>query len=201
MVPVSYGTQVRFPRIWLCGLIAAGAALVAAPAVADPATTKVLQLGVGFRYGADLTSGDTLNPWGTGIGLDGGYTLPNAVFLGASFEYFFGEKIGDDSNGASANLWQLSTEAGYDLGTDVVVLRPKLGLGVANVSVESCAPAVSLGGGSDCTPRTKSDFVLLPGATLIVIPGRFSLVADVRYELVFASQMGQGLLFTFGVGL
>jgi len=42
--------------------------------------------------------------------------LPNAVFLGGSFEYFLGQEIGDDSNGASANLWQLSAEAGYDLG-------------------------------------------------------------------------------------
>jgi hypothetical protein len=79
-------------------------------------------------------------------------------------------------------------------------LRPKLGLGVANVHLESCAPAVSETGGSDCKSQSTTDFALLPGATFIVMPGRFSLTADVRYELVFSSQMGQGLLFTFGVG-
>ncbi len=160
----------------------------------------MLQLGVGFRYGLDLTPGDTLNPWGLGLGLDGGYTLPNAVFLGGSFEYFFGEEIGDDLNGASANLWQLSAESGYDLGINVVVLRPKLGLGVANVHAKSCAPAMSEAGGSACASHTKTYFALVPGATFIVLPGRFSLTADVRYELVFASQTGHGLLFTFGVG-
>jgi hypothetical protein len=168
--------------------------------MAEPATIEVLQVGVGFRYGLDMTSGDTLSPWGLGLGLHGGYTLPNAVFLGGSFEYFFGEKIGDDQNGASANLWQLSAEGGYDLGIDAVVLRPKLGLGIANVHVKSCAPAMSEAGGTNCTSHKKAALAFLPGATFIVLPGRFSLTADVRYELVFASQTGHGLLFTFGVG-
>ena len=87
--------------MWLCGLVAGAGGLVAAPVMADPATTNVLQLGVGFRYGLDLTPSDTLNPWGLGLGLDAGYTLPNAVFLGGSFEYFFGEEIGDDIRDSS----------------------------------------------------------------------------------------------------
>jgi hypothetical protein len=186
--------------MWLCGLVAGAGGLIAAPAMADPATTNVLQLGVGFRYGLDLTPSDTLNPWGLGLGLDAGYTLPNAVFLGGSFEYFFGEEIGDDINGASANLWQLSAEAGYDLGIGFVVLRPKFGLGVANIHIQSCRPAMSEAGGSECASHTKTALALLPGGTFIVLPGRFSLTFDVRYELVFASQTGHGLLFTFGVG-
>lgn len=181
-------------------VVAAGAGLVAAPAFAEPATANVLQLGVGFRYGVDLTSGDTLNPWGVGLGVDGGYTLSNAVFLGGSIEYFFGEQIGGDGNGASANLWQFSAEGGYDIGSGPVVLRPKLALGFANVHVKSCAVAPIDIAGTACTSDTKSDVVLLPGATFIVMPPGFSLTLDLRYELVFASQTGQGLLFTLGVG-
>jgi len=176
------------------GVVASGICLLAAPAVAEPATANVLQLGVGFRYGVDATSGDTLNPWAVGLGLDGGYTLPSALFLGGSFEYFFGEQVGDDTNGASANLWQLSAEGGYDVGLGAFVLRPKLGLGLANVHEKSCAPAL------DCTSNDKSDLALLPGVTFIVMPPGFNITADLRYELVFASKTGQGLLFTFGIG-
>jgi hypothetical protein len=184
----------------VCVVVAAGIGLVAAPASADPATANVLQLGVGFRYGADLKKGDTLNPWGSGFGLDGGYTLSNAVYLGGSFEYFFGEEVGDETNGASASLWQLSAEAGYDVGVDTVVLRPKLGLGLANAQVKSCSPIASALEGSACTSGAQTDLALLPGATFIVMPGGFNVAVDVRYELVFASQIGQGLIFTFGVG-
>jgi len=191
---------VRFLRVLVGGVVAAGAGLVAAPASAAPATANVLQLGIGFRYGVDLTSGDTVNPWGVGLGLDGGYTLSNAVFLGGSVEYFFGEHIGDDTNGASANLWQLSAEGGYDIGSGGVVLRPKLGVGLANVNEKSCAPAPTDIAVSACSSDTKTDFALLPGATFIVMSPGFSVTADVRYELVFASQIGQGLLFTLGVG-
>jgi hypothetical protein len=189
----------RFLRLWLCR-VAAGVGLVAAPASADPVTANLLQLGVGFRYGADLRKSDTLNPWGSGFGLDGGYTLSNAVYLGGSFEYFFGEEVGDNTNGASANLWQLSAEAGYDLGLDTVVLRPTLGVGLANVNAKSCFPAALELSGSACTSVTQSDFALLPGATFIVMPGGFNAAVGVRYELVFASQIGQGLLVILGVG-
>lgn len=183
----------------MCGVVAVGAGLIDAPAFAAPATAKVIQLGVGFRYGVDMTSGDTLNPWGVGLGFDGGYTLPNAVFLGGSIEYFFGEEVGDLANGASANLWQLSAEGGYDFGLGDVVLRPKLGLGVANVHEKSCAHTGDLTV-SGCMSDATTDFALLPAATFIAMPSGFSLTVDVRYELVFAKQTGQGLLFTLGVG-
>jgi len=122
----------RFLRLFASVAIATGASVVTPPVSADPRTAKVLQLGFGFRYGVDLRSADTVNPWASGFGVDGGYTLPNAVFVGGSFEYFFGQEVGDDQvNGGSANLWQLSTEAGYDFGEytfvhDFVEVKPGL---------------------------------------------------------------------------
>lgn len=192
----------RLVRRLVGSVVAAGACLVSVPALADPATANKLQLGVGFRYGVDVTSGDDLNPWGIGLGLDAGYTLPNAVYLGGNIEYFFGEQIGDDTNGASGNIWQLSAEGGYDIGIGpIFVLRPKLGLGLANLHEKVCAQ-IDTGAGlvGGCASDTQSKFALLPGATFIVMPPGFNLTADVRYELVFADKTGQGLLFTVGIG-
>ena len=192
----------RFVRMLVGSIVAAGACLVAAPAFADPATANKLQLGLGFRYGVDMKSGDDLNPWGIGLGLEAGYTLPNAVYLGGNIEYFFGEQIGDDTNGVSGNIWQLSAEGGYDIGIGpIFVLRPKLGLGLANVHEKTCIQVATAGGPvGGCSSDTQSDFALFPGATFIVMPPGFNLTADVRYELVFADKTGQGLLFTVGIG-
>ena len=64
--------------------IGVGAALAAvlfatAPARAEPKTANSLQLGLGLRYGIEMNEGD-FNPWGLGLGIQGGYTLPNAVY-------------------------------------------------------------------------------------------------------------------------
>src|SRR5688500_10527488 len=40
----------------------------------EPATSRVLQIGVGGEYGAKL-AGPELNPWGFGLGVHLGYTL------------------------------------------------------------------------------------------------------------------------------
>lgn len=171
----------------------ATAFLVSAPAFAEPATANSIQLGLGFRYGIEMNEGD-LNPWGIGLGINGGYTLPNAVYLGGNIEYFFGDSAGDDINGASANIWQLSAEGGYDIGLGpIFVLRPKLGLGLANIHAKACV----LGA---CASANESDFALFPGVTFMVMPPGFNLSADVRYELVFSDQTEKALLLAFGIG-
>src|SRR3954470_14749046 len=127
----------RLVPMLTAGIVAA-TGLVSATAFAEPATANSIQLGVGFRYGIEMNSGD-VNPWGIGLGLDGGYTLPNAVYLGGNIEYFFGDSVGDDINGATINIWQLSAEGGYDIGLGpIFVLRPKVGLGLANTHEKLC---------------------------------------------------------------
>ncbi len=173
--------------------VAAAAWLFSNPAAADPATANSIQLGLGFRYGVETDQSD-FNLWGIGLGLNGGYTLPNAVYLGGNLEYFFGDKAGDDTNGASGNIWQITAEGGYDLGLGpIFVLRPKLGAGIANLHEKICTAG-------DCPSSTESKFALAPGATFILMPSGFRLSADVRYEFVFADSTPRALIFTVGIG-
>jgi hypothetical protein len=183
-------------------MIGVGAALTAvlfatAPARAEPKTANSLQLGLGLRYGIEMNEGD-FNPWGLGLGVQGGYTLPNAVYLGGLFEYFFGDsqELGDIK--VKGNLWQLMAEAGYDIGlTPLFVLRPKVGAGIASTSLstEGCPTGVT------CADDSYSDFALAPGVTaMLFLPG-FGLSLDARYDLVFAeSETAKALILTAGIG-
>ena len=155
-----------------------------------------MKLGLGFRYGAMLSDGD-LNPWASGLGLDVGYTLPNAVYLGASFEYFFGSSQQLLGIKLDANLWQLSAEGGYDFGIgQSFVIRPKVGVGVASVDwkFEGCASD------DPCESVNKTKAMIAPGATFLFFASKFSLALDVRYDIVLADPALKGLIFSFGVG-
>lgn len=179
-----------------CGAMAAACCVMslAPTAGAEPATAGVLQLGLGFRYGAD-TDDLNVNPWGMGLGLSAGYTMRNAVYLGGNFEYFFGETVTGPGSEFSANLWQLSAEGGYDVGLgDSFVIRPKLGVGMASIMAEACVAGV-------CADDSESDFLLAPGATFILLTRSFSLSLDLRYAMVFAEpETANALIFSAGIG-
>ena len=107
--------------------IGLGAMLMSTSALASPpATANSVQLGLGFRYGFELQEGD-FNPWKTGLGVSGGFTLPNAIYLGGDFDYFFGDKQDFPGGGDQrANFWQIVAEGGYDLGVGPnFVVRPR----------------------------------------------------------------------------
>jgi hypothetical protein len=166
---------------------------------AEPATQGALQLGIGFRYGVDLNDSE-LNPWGTGLGVDVGYTLKNAVYVGGNFEYFFGESLA--SGGAedlTFNVWQWAAEGGYDVGLgDSIVIRPKLGLGSASFMGGGCFGSDSA---SVCAGDSQSAFALFPGATFLLLTRTFSLSFDARYELAFTDpKLSKALIFSLGIG-
>lgn len=169
--------------------------LLARPAAAQPATANSIQLGAGFRYGFDFEEGD-VNPWATGLGIDLGYTLSNAVFVGGSFEYFFGSSVEEAGLEASANLWQAMAEGGYDVGLgDNLVIRPKVEAGIAGVSTELCPV------GGSCNEDSETAFALAPGGTFLLLTTNFSLSLDARYELVFAEgETLNGLILSIGIG-
>jgi hypothetical protein len=161
-----------------------------------PRTANSLQLGLGFRYGAMLSDGD-YNPWASGLGLDVGYTLPNAIYLGSSFEYFFGTTQQLLGVTIASNIWQLSAEGGYDVGIGrSFVIRPKVGVGVAGFAwtFDGCQNDEAC----DSIKETKA--AILPGATFLFFASKFSLAVDVRYEVVLTDPALKGLIFSFGVG-
>jgi opacity protein-like surface antigen len=180
---------------WMSGAFAAVLCSLTIPATAEPATSNVLQFGAGFRYGLELEEGD-FNPWGPGLGLQVGYTLPAAaIYVGGNFDYFFGDTLDVGGVELSGNIWQLMAEAGYDVGLgEVVVLRPKIGVGFASLNAETC---IDPGG---CTDDSSTDFALAPGATFILLTEKFSLSLDVRYDMIFADETLNALIFSAGVG-
>ncbi len=111
---------------------------------------------------------------GTGLGLEAGYTLPVLpIYVGGNAEYFFGNTTEAGGVKVDGNLWQLTAEGGYDVGLgDHLVLRPKLGVGIANLSAETCLS------GFGCSKDTSSKAVLAPGAKVILMLPRFLLSFD-----------------------
>jgi hypothetical protein len=164
----------------LSSLVCAGAlSLFARPASAnEPATADTFQWGGGFRYGFELEV-PAINPWGPGLGAELGYTMPNAVYLGGKFDYFFGES-------EEPRLWELMAEGGYDLGVGrSVVIRPKVDAGFAT---------------STSGNRSRTDVVLSPGAKFLFLTEKFGLSADVRYDMIFVEDTTANALIV-GVGV
>src|SRR5579871_1788378 len=71
-----------------------------------------------FNYGIWTGEGDT-NPFGPAIGVRGGVTLDPGLYLGADFDYFFGEERSASIPGASrsfrVNVYDVMGEVGFDL--------------------------------------------------------------------------------------
>jgi hypothetical protein len=130
-----------------------------------------------------------LNPYGAGLGLRAGVTLPASLYLGASLDYFFGESDTVAGFDNSASLLQVLANVGYDAGFGPLTLRPSLGLGLAQSNAEF--------GGID---SSESDFVLSPGAELIIGLGLLSVSGEVRYNKIFADGDVDGLILGVGVG-
>src|SRR6185436_14969537 len=135
-----------------------------------------------------------LNPYGAGLGLRLGVTLPASLYLGGSFAYFFGEseKTAGLDIEQSNSVLQLMAHVGYDLGFGPVTLRPQLGFGLAQANSE-------VGGGLS---ESESDFALAPGAEFIFGFGLLSISAEAGYDVVFAGEDDAGAsAWILGLGL
>jgi len=162
---------------------------------AGPATSNSLQVGLGFRYGIEMNDGD-FNPWGTGLGASVGYTLPvMPIYVGGNFDYFFGSTLEAGPIRTKGNVWQFMAEGGYDVGlAEILVLRPKLGLGPATMSSEVCAS------GSPCSSDSKTYFAIAPGAAVMLFTSVLKLSLDLRYDLIFADTTAKALIISAGIG-
>jgi len=138
-----------------------------------------------------------VNGYGPGLGVSAGVTLPLSLYIGASFDYFFGETVSfnagpDVSRGSS----QLLARVGYDLGLGPLTLRPELGLGAlfSNVKVE--------GGPPEAPHRdiTANGTVLAPALEAFFGLGLLNVNAEARYELV-AGDNSNALVLGLGLGV
>ena len=140
-------------------------------------------------YGSDLDD-PAVSLYGPGLGLSAGVTLPASLYVGASLDYFFGESATIAGRDASASLFQVLAHIGYDAGLGPLTLRPSLGLGFAQSSVDL------EGIGDD----SASDFVLSPGAELFVGLGLLTVSGEVRYNKVFSDSDADALILGVGLG-
>jgi hypothetical protein len=140
-------------------------------------------------YGSDLDDANP-SPYGPGLGLRAGLTLPASLYLGASLDYFFGESATIGGLDASASLFQVLGHVGYDAGFGPLTLRPSLGFGYAQNTVD-------LEGLGDAS---ASDFVLSPGAELFIGLGLLSVSGEIRYNTVFSDSGVDALILGVGLG-
>jgi hypothetical protein len=139
---------------------------------------KPISAGLFLGYGISLEDGP--NPWGFGFGLRGGYNI-DAIYLGARFLYYLGED--------SFNVWELGIEGGYDFAvSEQFVIRPQLGLGIANLSVdipEFTIMGATVGGGS----ASSTDVYLAPGVSGIYdVNDSVFVGAEARLKVVFGDE-------------
>lgn len=168
--------------------VACGASSLAFSGDADALPLLTISGSLRGLYGSAL--GDpALNPYGPGLGLRAGVTLPTSLYLGASLDYFFGESEEVEGVDISASLLQVMANVGYDLGLGPLTLRPSLGLGLAQSNAEAADIDTS-----------EANFALSPGAEAIVGLGLLSVSGEVRYNKVFADDDLDGLYFGVGLG-
>jgi hypothetical protein len=180
----------------------------AAQAQDAPFTSEKATVSVGLGYG--LYTGDEMgadfNPYGVGFHARGGYTLPMNLYLGGLFEYYLGATEDFPGGEASANIYQIMFEGGYDIALgDTAVIRPVLGLGYSTVNSEVCSeldfdiPGFDASG---CTDTGESKFAIAPGAVALLDFGSVFGTASARYNHIFIDDVNvDAILLGVGVGM
>lgn len=158
---------------------------------------KPISVGLLLGYGISLEDG---NPWGLGFGLRGGYNI-DAIFLGARFVYYLGESEEAGGFEASTNIWELGIEGGYDVAAGPVIIRPGVGLGLANFSVSAELPDPF---GTGTTTIDESEMYLylaLGGSVLYDIDDTFFIGGDLRFQIVLADESANALIILANGGM
>ncbi len=128
------------------------------------------QVAGGVRFGSDDLD--------LGLGVRAGYTLPNKLYLGGTFDYFFGDEEENAFARASASLWMLASEVGYEFPVAPnLVLRPFGGLAFVKVNGEFCITG-------SCTSVSDDDLGLVLGGLLSYVSGSFFAGGDLRLLVV-----------------
>lgn len=141
-------------------------------------------------YGRTFNADGNLNPLGIGFGVRGGYNF-DALYVGLRFLFFLGdsESMSTASSSAevSASTMAVGLEAGFDLAlvSDVLVLRPELGVGLGIVEGERVA-----GGATPTANDSSEDLYIAPGFSLLVNVGERSFIGvDLQSPIVFADDI------------
>ncbi|MGD8858875.1 MAG: outer membrane beta-barrel protein [Myxococcales bacterium] len=164
-------------------VFAALAWLAIAPGAARADSLPNVYVGIvgGYTGTLDLPDG-AAEPMGPAIGARAGLTLPTTdVYVGGLFLFHTGESVSIGSMGAevSSSSFMLGGEAGYELSLGPLVLRPSLGLGLHQVSLDVSGPAAVM------ADEDSGAFYLSPGVNAMISLGVL-LGAELRYNAILA---------------
>ena len=155
-------------------MLSAALLVVGAPEEAKALPLVTLSGSARGLYGSPSGNPDR-DPYGLGLGLRLGVTLPASLYLGGSFDYFFGQSENAGLADISNSILQLMGRAGYDLGFGPVTFRPQLGFGLTQAKT-------SVGN----VDSSDSKFALAPGAELMFGLGLLSVSAEAGYNIVLS---------------
>jgi len=183
--------KLRLPKIALVPALSAALLVLGVGAEAKALPLLTLSGSVRGLYGSPSGDPDR-NPYAGGLGLRLGVTLPASIYLGGSFDYFFGESkdAGLDTE-ISNSILQLMARVGYDFGVGPLTLRPQLGFGLSSAKT-------SVGD----VDNSDSKYALAPGAELVFSLGLLSLGAEASYNVVLSGNANASPnALVLGVGL
>jgi hypothetical protein len=177
---------------------------VASPAAAAPVGSLSASLSV--LYGNNWSGDAQYDPYGVGVGLNGGVVLPGSIYIGGALKHFFGQKVEESLLSLpsidverTSSLTELTGHLGYELDFAAAALRPSLGFGysLASVEVQSTRAGVETSSAS-----TDGAFVLSPGVEARIPIGRVAGCVELRYEALLGGDTEQSaLLIGVGVGV
>ncbi len=138
---------------------------------------------------------------GFGLGLRGGKTWDNHLYIGGSAVYHFagcgyenvGTVVGNYSTSASA--FYIGPEGGYDFDLKAVVLRAYMGLGMAFFNASVSGPGIN-------QSYSSNQFVVWPGASVFwdIPSSPWFIGGDIRFVSVPAGP-AVGFFFWGGIHL
>lgn len=157
-----------------------------------------------LQYGIWTGDGD-VNAFGFGLGARGGITIGPGVYLGADFDYYFGEHqdagvSGLGGGSAHLNTYSFLAEIGYDIDVSRAdVLRPKVGIGVGWAHGSACVSVAGIAGG--CTSRSESGVSFEPGLQYLHFFDNIYLSLDAHYQVISIDGSDpQAFVLAAGVG-
>lgn len=155
----------------------------AAASTSDPGMkiSAAALVGFGVNNAAPDGASESFNIYGLGFGVRAGVSLPSNLYVGGTFVYHLG-KSQEAGTGAFAvkstvGMQYYGVEAGYNIASGGMTIRPYLGLGQAKPHAEVCVGSVCSSG------DYKSEIYIAPGAAFLFNVGT-SMFAGVDARMV-----------------
>ncbi|MGH7328527.1 MAG: hypothetical protein ACREJX_09280, partial [Polyangiaceae bacterium] len=159
----------------------------------EVSAAALLGYGVDNLCGADPDR--TCTPFGVGLGLRAGVTMPFKLYVGATFLYHLGYSIGSGDNLVREHTFYPGLEAGYDFVLGPITLRPYTGIGDAFDSSENKTSASSRFPAGD-TGTTEQRLAVWPG--LVALASFHRLFAGIDFRYVTTTQEDRSAPCVFG---